>query len=173
MRTRIHMFGHLLMVYANQCLQERETCTAPSESLLDRFPLLSSSADRAPQRGLGQNMAMAGLPNPAKTQCFPTLRAASYSLAYAYRRRRVKINRSKLQHGHGKVPKPCRYTLFPNPAPCIFCFGIRVSASRGQEKQVEIVTWPWEGFQALQIHIVPNPTRLHLTVSHIGVAGSR
>ena len=88
--------------------------------------LAHAYAHRKSWRSTGRkcNMAMGRPPNPAKTQCFPTLDPASYILAHAYAHRKSRGSTDrKCNMAMGRLPNPaktCQNTVFPYPRPCIF-----------------------------------------------------
>ena len=79
-------------------------------------------------------MAMGRLPNPAKTQCFPTLDPASYILAHAYAHRKSRGSTDrKCNMAMGRPPNPAKTQCFPtlDPASYILAHAYAHCKSRG------------------------------------------
>ena len=80
------------------------------------------------------NMAMGGLPNPAKTQGFPTLDPASTFLAHAYAHRKPwRSTGRKCNMAMGRPPNPAKTQCFPtlDPASYILAHAYAHCKSRG------------------------------------------
>ena len=80
------------------------------------------------------NMAMGGLPNPAKTQRFHTLDPASYILAHAYADRKSRRSTGqKCNVTMGELPNPAKTQCFPtlDPASYILAHAYAHRKSRG------------------------------------------
>ena len=80
------------------------------------------------------NMAMGRPPNPAKTQCFPTIDPASYILAHAYAHRKSRGSTGrKCNMAMGRLRNPAKTQCFPtlDPASYILAHAYAHRKSRG------------------------------------------